>query len=203
MNTGRSTAEKMTGAFQGIFGPELPKWKLSEFSKISGAFGSPEPKRDEFYSTSLEPGMAKSTVLAFPRAGMALKMFGKGYVQKLGVPSSAEGLPVVTPRAFFFGYIDYATLGKTYRLKYCYTPQTYPGTTLIECGQWNGTEEVGVVGVTNSNADTEPRDSSGGWQAARSAQAVNHDRLFTRYARHHGEFSPTGQIVAPVSRCGV
>jgi hypothetical protein len=143
INVGHATAEKITGAHQGMPGPSLPKWELSEFTEISKWKGQPPPKRDEFYSTNIEPGLVKETVLEFHKLGFLLKAFGADYVKRLGVPAASPGLPTVTPRIFLFGYFDYKTLNKTYRLKFCFSPRHYGAVALVECPQWNGTEEVG------------------------------------------------------------
>jgi hypothetical protein len=142
VNTGHTTAEKITGAYQGITGPSLPKWEMSEFDQVGAAHGQPAPKRDEFYSTSLEPGVGKAMNMQFPKLGIVLHALGSDHVKRLGLPHVSKGLPTVIPRVFFFGYFEYKTLGKTYRLNFCFTPKVYSGTELGECPQWNGTEEL-------------------------------------------------------------
>ena len=88
------------------------------------------------------PGASDSGRMLFPSVGFFLKVFGDDYVRKLGVPMASPGLPPVTPRVFFGGFVDYRTLSKRYRLTFCFTPQDYAGTELIECSQWNETREL-------------------------------------------------------------
>ncbi len=146
VNMGNSTAERITHARTGMLSPAeiLPKWELSDFDEISAAHGSPPPKRDTFYSTSVEPRLGKSVTLPFLKVGVLLEAMSPAVFQNLGVRGAAQVGENWAQRIFFFGYFEYETLGKTYRLKFCYTPRSYEGVKLVEGPQWNGTEEIGV-----------------------------------------------------------
>lgn len=154
LNTGPTTADNINLAARGMTGPDLPKWDFSEFTKISETFGTPTPKRDSLHTTSIEPGLAKTRPIPFSQLRPILSA---DFVAALGKPTKHKNLPTVTPRVFFVGFLTYETLGKTYRLKFCFTPRAYPGTQLVECQQWNGTEEVSAPDTPEKASERDER----------------------------------------------
>lgn len=159
-NTGKLAAEKVTYACQALITADLPRWETSEFDKIAAAHGNAFPKRDEFYSTTIEPDTTKTVTIPFKTIAEYIDAVSKSRHSNLQIgitsPFGPDRRPM-TQRVFFVGLADYNTMAKTYRLRFCYTPKTYPGLDLVECGQWNKTEELSRLTADGTSAERKER----------------------------------------------
>jgi hypothetical protein len=148
-NTGKTAAEKITTAFVANVTPVLPRWEPNELDAALVGRGERAPERDEFYSTTLEPNTSKSITVPFSELwGYVSAMSSQGKKGEFLLPGNIsdfgpERRPVQM-RVFFVGAVDYQTMGRKYRLRVCHTPKAYPGKELVECGQWNKTEELAL-----------------------------------------------------------